>query len=44
MNVDVFFVVYLCRDCYFDNSTTCPRCARMTERKQDEEELDVKES
>lgn len=32
------------RDCYFDNSTTCPRCARMTERKQDEEELDVKES
>nr|XP_020460522.1 differentially expressed in FDCP 8 homolog isoform X2 [Monopterus albus] len=24
------------RDCYYDNSTTCPRCARMTERKQDE--------
>ncbi|XP_053721273.1 differentially expressed in FDCP 8 homolog isoform X1 [Synchiropus splendidus] len=24
------------RDCYYDNSTACPRCARMTERKQDE--------
>ncbi|KPP67647.1 differentially expressed in FDCP 8-like [Scleropages formosus] len=23
------------RDCYYDNSTTCPRCARMTERKHD---------
>ncbi|XP_041918109.1 differentially expressed in FDCP 8 homolog isoform X2 [Alosa sapidissima] len=23
------------RDCYYDNSTTCPRCARMTERKQE---------
>ncbi|KAF7699368.1 differentially expressed in FDCP 8 homolog isoform X1 [Silurus meridionalis] len=28
------------RDCYYDNSTTCPRCARMTDRKQEElEEL-----
>ncbi|KAG7275194.1 hypothetical protein CRUP_023782 [Coryphaenoides rupestris] len=26
------------RDCYYDNSTTCPRCARMSERKQEEEE------
>ena len=25
-----------CRDCYYDNSTTCPRCARMSERKQDD--------
>ncbi|CAL8382265.1 unnamed protein product [Arctogadus glacialis] len=24
------------RDCYYDNSTTCPRCARMSERKQDD--------
>ncbi|XP_066541033.1 differentially expressed in FDCP 8 homolog isoform X3 [Hoplias malabaricus] len=24
------------RDCYYDNSTSCPRCARMTERKQEE--------
>lgn len=22
------------RDCYYDNSTTCPRCARLTLRKQ----------
>ncbi|XP_041077885.1 differentially expressed in FDCP 8 homolog isoform X3 [Polyodon spathula] len=22
------------RDCYYDNSTTCPKCARMSERKQ----------
>ncbi|MEQ2233850.1 Differentially expressed in FDCP 8, partial [Ilyodon furcidens] len=26
------------RDCYYDNSTTCPRCARMTDRQQDEVE------
>ncbi|XP_051547563.1 differentially expressed in FDCP 8 homolog isoform X6 [Myxocyprinus asiaticus] len=24
------------RDCYYDNSTTCPRCARMLERKHEE--------
>lgn len=28
------------RDCYYDNSTTCPRCARMTDRQQDEVEED----
>lgn len=22
------------RDCYYDNSTTCPRCARLSLRKQ----------
>lgn len=22
------------RDCYYDNSTTCPKCARLTLRKQ----------
>lgn len=37
--------VFMCfsRDCYYDNSTTCPRCARMTDRKQDEES-DVKDA
>uniref|UniRef100_A0A8C7U9F8 Differentially expressed in FDCP 8 homolog n=1 Tax=Oncorhynchus mykiss TaxID=8022 RepID=A0A8C7U9F8_ONCMY len=24
------------RDCFYDNSTTCPKCARMTERKHDD--------
>uniref|UniRef100_A0A8C7Z9R2 Differentially expressed in FDCP 8 homolog n=1 Tax=Oryzias sinensis TaxID=183150 RepID=A0A8C7Z9R2_9TELE len=24
------------RDCYYDNSTTCPKCTRFTERKQDD--------
>ncbi|XP_068613420.1 differentially expressed in FDCP 8 homolog [Brachionichthys hirsutus] len=32
------------RDCYYDNSTTCPRCARMTERKQDDDDDDVKDA
>lgn len=30
--------VYPYRDCYYDNSTTCPRCTRMTERKQDDDD------
>lgn len=37
-SVTVSLLVYPCRDCYYDNSTTCPRCARMTERKQEDDD------
>ncbi|KAI2653752.1 hypothetical protein H4Q32_014083 [Labeo rohita] len=33
--LDCDMIVYL-RDCYYDNSTTCPRCARMLERQHEE--------